>query len=121
VIERAQDVLLHHRSDPDFDVSVVPSMIGVSTRTLSRAFAQWGSSPSRWLWQKRLEMARDLLVASRRTSVSEVAMNCGFNDFSHFSRAFKRRFNAPPSSFLASPARDGGVATPIASALSIDG
>jgi|SRR5271165_1939719 len=101
VTERAQEVLRDHLSDPDFDVSVVPSMIGVSTRTLSRAFAQWGSTPSRWLWQKRLEMARDLLTTSRRTSVSEVAMNCGFNDISHFSRAFRRRFNVPPSSFLA--------------------
>jgi AraC-like DNA-binding protein len=110
VIERAQEALLSHLTDSQFDVSLVPRMIGVSTRTLSRAFAQMGTSPARWLWQKRLELARDLLTGPRRTSVSEVAMNSGFNDFSHFSRAFKRRFNVAPSSLIGRQTSDASIA-----------
>ena len=100
IAERAKEVLMDHLFDPEFNVSLVPSMIGVSTRTLSRAFAESGEAPSRWLWQKRLDAARGMLLSPRRPSVLEVAMTCGFNDMSHFSRAFKKRFGTAPSCLL---------------------
>ncbi len=68
--------------DEDFDASMIPAEIGVSPRTLCRALAQQGITPAKWIWQKRLDAARDMLVARRGMSVSEVAITCGFSDFS---------------------------------------
>lgn len=100
IVARAQDVIMDHLFDPAFDISRTPSEIGVSSRTLSRAFAQVGLTPAKWMWSKRLDVAHDMIVTGRSVSVSEVAMACGFNDFSHFSRAFKAKFGATPSSLL---------------------
>lgn len=100
IVTRAQELILDHLFDPLFDVASVPKAIGVSSRTLSRAFAQHNITPVKWMWGKRLDAAQDLLVTGRGQSVSDVAMKCGFNDFSHFSRAFKARFGTTASSLL---------------------
>lgn len=100
IVARAQEAIMDHLFDPAFDLTSVPAQIGVSSRTLSRAFAQMGLTPSKWMWSQRLEAARDMIVANKGRSVSEVAMACGFNDFSHFSRAFKAQFGVTPSSLL---------------------
>ncbi|MDQ0471798.1 helix-turn-helix domain-containing protein [Labrys wisconsinensis] len=100
IVERAEAVIRERLFDEDFDASMIPAEIGVSPRTLCRALAQQGITPAKWIWQKRLDAARDMLVARRGMSVSEVAITCGFSDFSHFSRAFKRRFTVSPSAFV---------------------
>ncbi|MBT9384313.1 helix-turn-helix domain-containing protein [Pseudooceanicola sp. CBS1P-1] len=101
IVEQAQAMIRERLFDPDFDVACVPSAIGVSARTLSRAFAQRGITPAKWMWGQRLEAARTMLrTGNGRHSVSEVAMKCGFNDFSHFSRAFKARYGQTPSATL---------------------
>jgi len=100
IVDRAKEVIMDNLMDPDFEVSTVPATIGVSTRTLSRACAQRGMTPSKWLWTKRLEAAFNMLQSAKSRSVSEIAMTCGFNDFSHFSRAFKLRYNETPTSIM---------------------
>ncbi len=97
IVSRAQEVMFDHLFDPSFDISSVPNAVGVSPRTLSRAFAHMGLTPSKWVWSKRLDAAREMILASHTRSVSEVAITCGFNDFSHFSRAFKLQFGVSPS------------------------
>ncbi len=97
IVARAQDTIRARLLEPDFDIATVPAAIGVSARTLNRAFAQQGITPAKWMWTKRLDEARNLLLTGRGQSVSDVAMACGFNDFSHFSRAFKARFNVTPT------------------------
>lgn len=97
IVARAQEVMSDHLLDCSFDLAKVPSAIGVSPRTLSRAFAQAGLTPSKWMWSKRLDAAKEMIQSARGYPVSEVAMACGFNDFSHFSRAFKAQFGVSPS------------------------
>ena len=58
----------------------------------------YGVSPGKWLLGKRLERAASLLHTSA-LSVTEVIFECGFEDVSHFSRAFKERFNYSPSAY----------------------
>ena len=54
--------------------------------------------PGKWLLGKRLDHAAGLLRNSAR-NVTEVAFESGFEDVSHFSRAFKQRFGEPPIAF----------------------
>ena len=61
---------------------------GLSIRHLTRVFKQsTGCTPHRYLLKLRLERARELLL-SPVIRLKDIAMACGFNDQSHFTRAF---------------------------------
>ncbi|HWO41991.1 MAG TPA: AraC family transcriptional regulator [Candidatus Eisenbacteria bacterium] len=74
----------------------------LSHRSLSafkRDFRKYyNQSPGKWLLQKRLEYAA-LLLKNPALNVSQVALDCGFEDLSHFSRAFKEKFGTSPARY----------------------
>jgi AraC-like DNA-binding protein len=79
----------------------VAQELGVSVRTLARAFAMHGTTFDRSLWNCRLEAAYEALLSNRRSvNVTDVALRYGFSDSSHFTRRFKSRFGATPGSML---------------------
>jgi AraC-like DNA-binding protein len=79
----------------------VAGEIGVSVRTLARAFAMHGTSFDRSLWNTRLEAAYEALLSSRSgANITEIALRHGFSDSSHFARRFKARFGVRPGSVL---------------------
>jgi AraC family transcriptional regulator, positive regulator of tynA and feaB len=79
----------------------VAQELGVSVRTLARAFAMRGTTFDRWIWNCRLEAAYEALLSSRvGASITEVAVRHGFSDSSHFTRRFKTRFGVTPGSIL---------------------
>ncbi len=55
-------------------------------------------TPGRWVLNRRLEYATRLLREEGK-SVTQVAYESGFEDVSHFSRAFKSRYRQSPSQF----------------------
>lgn len=57
-----------------------------------------GITPARYVLDRRMERARYLLRVSNLT-VSEVGIDVGFEDVSHFSRAFRRVAGITPSAF----------------------
>ena len=61
-----------------------------------RFHSHTGSSFQMYLQERRLRFARSLLAATS-LSVTEVCHAAGFNNLSHFGRAFRRRYGAPPS------------------------
>ena len=63
-----------------------------------------GTSFQLYLQERRLRFARSLL-ASTSLSVSEVCHAAGFGSLSHFGRAYRRRYGAPPSQRSAAPGR----------------
>jgi AraC-like DNA-binding protein len=40
-----------------------------------------------------------VLLKNPALNVSEVALDCGFEDLSHFSRAFKEKFGVSPANY----------------------
>lgn len=54
-----------------------------------------GRSVTSWLLNRRLNEARRLLAETDRT-VSQIAVDVGFNDYSYFQRAFKKEYGSPP-------------------------
>ncbi|MGW0790698.1 helix-turn-helix transcriptional regulator [Streptomyces sp. NPDC002911] len=85
------------------DVDLSPAMpareLNVSVRTLQRAFAAGGESAIAYIRERRLESARQALLASRLT-VSEISPHRQFADGSHFIRAFKQRYELAPAEFV---------------------
>jgi len=53
-------------------------------------------TPGKWLFEKRVVHAKHLLTNLKKT-VSEAAFDSGFENPSHFSRAFKKRFGVNPA------------------------
>ena len=74
---------------------------GRSLSSFKRHFKEiYNMPPAQWMREKRLDKARELL-ANSSLSVTEICTFTGFENFSHFSRAFKKRFGYPPSNLKA--------------------
>lgn len=72
-------------------------MTGRSLSSFKRDFQKtFGSTPGHWLTQKRLEEAYFLLHNEKRKP-NDVYVEVGFEDLSHFSYAFKKRFGKSPA------------------------
>jgi AraC-like DNA-binding protein len=72
-------------------------LTGRSLATFKRDFEKtFHTSPSRWLVQRRLEEAY-FQIREKGKRPSEVYYELGFEDFSHFSYAFRQAFGQPPS------------------------
>ena len=86
-------------------VEDMAAVAGVSPFHFARAFkATTGQTPHRYLMQRRLERARDLLLQAGYR-MSEIAYDLGFSDQSHFSRQFKRHFGLSPRQYVREAAR----------------
>jgi AraC-like DNA-binding protein len=71
---------------------------GLSVRHLNRLFEREGTSLMRYVWDRRLTRChRDVSdPAMRGRRVGEIAFAAGFNDLSHFSRAYRARYGSTP-------------------------
>lgn len=72
---------------------------GITPRYVQMLFEEAGSTFSDFVLERRLDAARRMLASPRYAgwSVTEIALNAGFNDLSHFNRRFKRRYGMTPS------------------------
>ena len=59
---------------------------------------QYNLTPGRWLLKKRLEYSA-VLLRNNHMNISQIVFESGFEDLSHFSRAFKEKFGLSPSQF----------------------
>jgi AraC-like DNA-binding protein len=57
--------------------------------------ATFHTTPGRWLTERRLEYARQLLNKGK-LSIRDIAFECGFENSTHFSRIFKQKFGFSP-------------------------
>ncbi|WP_221390876.1 AraC family transcriptional regulator [Dyadobacter sp. NIV53] len=77
-------------------------LTGRSLAAYKRDFQNiFNTSPQKWLLQKRLEQAH-FLLAEKKQKTSDVYLEVGFENLSHFSYAFKQWFGYPPSSLSVS-------------------
>ncbi len=89
---------LDQLDNPDLSIHHLSNALGVSTRLIQRRFASLGTSFSDWLRLQRLEWAAALLAnpSLSKVSITEIALECGFADASHFSRTFAKHFQCCP-------------------------
>ncbi|TCD02531.1 helix-turn-helix domain-containing protein [Pedobacter psychroterrae] len=72
-------------------------LTGRSLASFKRDFNRlFFTSPHKWLQQKRLDMAF-FMLKEKSLKPTQVYLEVGFEDLSHFSFAFKKTFGIPPS------------------------
>ncbi|WP_110055408.1 AraC family transcriptional regulator [Chitinophaga sp. S165] len=75
-------------------------LTGRSLSTFKRDFAaQFHTTPGKWLTRRRLEEAQYLITEKKKVP-SEIYLDLGFEDLSHFSFAYKKAFGVTPSDDL---------------------
>jgi AraC-like DNA-binding protein len=87
-------------ADPEFGPVELATEAGISLRYAQKLFTARGLSCREFIYSLRLDHATRLL--KRRASLDtgqplrEIAYACGFRDYTHFARRFRRRFGYPP-------------------------
>lgn len=98
-IRRALE-LIDAKIDDTITLRDLADVAAMSTSHFCRAFkAATGMSPARYVWNKRVDRARQLLRNHRARPIIDVAMDCGFSTQSHFSHAFKQATGLTPREF----------------------
>ena len=71
----------------------------ISVGHFVRAFRKTtGLTPHRWLTERRIDKAKAALKMTR-LPISEIAVNCGFSDQSHFTRVFSQVVGISPAAW----------------------
>jgi AraC family transcriptional regulator len=103
---RMQRVLDHidRHLDGDLDLTVVSSVAAFSKFHFHRQFkATFGLSLHRYVQLARLRQASKRLAGGQGASVTEIALDAGYETPDAFARAFRQRFQQSPSDFRKSP------------------
>ena len=83
----------------DLSLDYLANKFFISKYHLSREFQRLvGTSVHRYIIQKRLVMAKQML--SEGIASSEVYQHCGFGDYSNFYRAFKAEYQISPKDYV---------------------
>lgn len=101
----ATSYIARNLADPNLSVSKVAEAIGVTPRHLQRAFMESGHTPRQFILDQRLQEAARLLARggmAQTDRIIDIAFSLGFNDASHFTRAFAQKFGCSPSSYRVS-------------------
>lgn len=78
----------------------VADHFGYNYAYLSRIFKKKaGVSMSRYITEKKIELAREMLETKPEMKLSEVSDMCGYNDSRYFSRVFKAETGFSPSEY----------------------
>lgn len=92
---------LDHSLGSGISLQALADEAGLSRAHFSESFRRsTGQSPHRYLTQRRLERARDLLRHSA-LSIADIALHCGFSSQAHFTEYFRRGVGITPRAYRA--------------------
>jgi AraC-like DNA-binding protein len=93
--------------DATLQLDQLAAQQGISARYVQMLFEEQGTTFSDYVFERRLDAARHMLIGPRHASwsIAAIAFEAGFNDLSHFNRRFKRRYLMTPSDLRAQARR----------------
>ncbi|MEM7796051.1 MAG: AraC family transcriptional regulator [Cyanobacteria bacterium P01_C01_bin.118] len=100
-IYAARDILLQNTAEPP-SLTELAQRVDLTEIRLTRGFRQvFNTSVFNYLRNYRMERARQLLQTGS-PNIQAVARSVGYASFSSFTKAFKKKFKVPPSSYIKS-------------------
>lgn len=99
ILKKVITIVEDNISDPQLSVEKLADQMNMSRTSLHRKIKSiTGFPPSELIRSIRLRKAARL-IANRVDSASQIALLVGFEDYSHFSKAFKKHFGTSPSTY----------------------
>jgi len=96
-VRAVEDFIDAHLCD-DISLDDLLGAAGTSARTLQTGFARHrGTTPMRFLRDRRLDRARALLLRRPDAQVTDIAAECGFSHLGRFAAGYRERFGESPS------------------------
>lgn len=91
--------LVEYTLDQQVTLQELAKAAAMSTYHFARTFkATTGTTPMRFVWQRRIERARAML-ADRSLPLAQVALACGFSSQAHFTTMFKQATGMTPAAW----------------------
>ncbi|MBO5317823.1 MAG: helix-turn-helix transcriptional regulator [Oscillospiraceae bacterium] len=104
ILTPVEEYLQSNLFDPELKTGSLHRLCGVSDTYFRKLFwARYGTSPKKYILDRRLRHARELLISRECTVVAEAAQLSGFTDPLYFSRLFRERYGYPPSHTASTP------------------
>ena len=110
IMRKFEEIIVANTDQPLYLIDVC-KQIGVSDRTLRTCCHEHlGMNPHRYLWLRRMHLARRMLRRAEQGSatVTEIAMGCGFGELGRFAVQYHGLFGEPPSATLRRSAWQAG-------------
>jgi AraC family transcriptional regulator len=98
---RIRRVTIHIETNLDTTVRTkdLAALVELSSFHFCRAFRDsFGESPHAYLTRRRIERAQGFMLTTK-TSLTQIAMDCGLADQSHFNRLFRRFVGESPGAW----------------------
>ncbi len=90
---------IHENYTDELTIQKIAQTANVSESVCLRCFHQiLGNTPIQYIKKLRLEKAAQMLRSTSMTA-KEVALTCGFNDVSYFTKAFKEKTGYTPKAY----------------------
>lgn len=98
-MQKAHEYITENYKNPDFSYRELCRAAGLEYAYFSELFKKtFKMSPVKFVTKMRIDYAKELLAANRR-SVSEIAEMCGFSNAYYFSNVFKKQTGFSPSQY----------------------
>jgi AraC-like DNA-binding protein len=98
---RIKDAVERHLGDRKLGPDTIAAELKLSPRYINQLLEAEETSLARYIWQRRIERSAEQLrdPALRGRTISLIALDNGFNDLSHFSKAFRQRYGMSPRAY----------------------
>jgi two-component system response regulator YesN len=99
-VAKAVDYIHRHYKDNELTLQDIAGQLGMNLSYLSRAIKEeTGVTFVHYLTELRLSEAKERLM-KHNAKIYETAAAVGYKDYSHFAKAFRKRFGCSPTEFL---------------------
>ena len=99
LVERMKTIVEARIYEDDLNAATIADELGVAVRTVQHWFAGQAMTPGTYIRQRRLERAAERLAVDDGESITDIALEHGFNDSSYFTRCFRETFGVAPSAW----------------------
>lgn len=101
-LTRVKGIIRRRLTDFELKLHDIAEEAHLSVSYVHKLFRYENISITEYIKRERLMLARDMLrmASSRKATVLDVSIDCGFSDSAHFSRCFKKAFGVAPITML---------------------